>query len=91
LSMTARSVDRPLIMALGASAAGTASAAASRWQVQAIANNGWQLTLTRLRSSYRQTPPTQGWQVFAAAPQSDADGGAKTPEIVAEPRQLATN
>ncbi|MDB2668470.1 hypothetical protein N9Y74_01140 [Alphaproteobacteria bacterium] len=64
LSMTARSVERPLIMALGACAAGTASAAASRWVVQARPNNGWQLTLARLRASYTQNPPSQGWQVF---------------------------
>jgi hypothetical protein len=67
LSMTARSVERPLIMALGACAAGTASAAASRWLVQALPHNGWQLKLVRLRASYTQTPPSQGWQVFPEA------------------------
>ena len=67
LSMAARSVERPLIMALGAAASGTASAATSQWQVKAIANNGWHLRLTRLRASYTQNPPHQGWQVFPQA------------------------
>ena len=67
LSMAARSVERPLIMALGAAASGTASAATSQWQVKAIANNGWHLRLTRLRASYTQNPPHQGWQVFPHA------------------------
>ena len=67
LSMAARSVERPLIMALGAAAAGTASAATSQWRVKAIAHNGWYLKLTRLRISHTQNPPHQGWQVFPQA------------------------
>jgi len=89
LSMAARSVERPLILALGAAASGAASAATSQWRVKAIANNGWQLTLTRLRASYTQNPPSQGWQVFPQAePLSVTSSPAIKPVSVPPPLRV---
>lgn len=64
LSLAARAATRPLIIALGAAAAGSATAATTRWQISAAPRQGWQVTLAKSRLAYQAMPPPQGWLVY---------------------------
>ena len=64
LTLAARAATRPLLLALGAEAAGTSSSATTRWQVTSRPQQGWQLVLTKSRLSYQFVPPPQGWTVY---------------------------
>ncbi len=64
LSLAARAATRPLIIALGAAAAGAATAATTRWQVSAAPRQGWQVSLAKSRLAYQAMPPPQGWGVY---------------------------
>lgn len=64
LTLAARAAERPLIIALGAQAAGVTSAASTRWQVKSLPQQGWQLCLSKLRLPHTALPPQQGWQVY---------------------------
>lgn len=68
LTLAARAAGRPLIMVLGAAAAGQASAAQTRWQVRAVAGQGWRVRLDKLRGRFDKMPPRGGWQVFPQRP-----------------------
>jgi hypothetical protein len=65
LTLAARAAERPLIMTLGASAAGMATAATTRWQVESRPQAGWHIHLAKSRLSYTLAPPVQGWTVYA--------------------------
>ena len=64
LTLAARAAARPLLLTLGAAAAGTASAATTRWQLVSAPRQGWQVTLTKSRLVYEAMPPPQGWTVY---------------------------
>ena len=64
LTLAARAAQRPLLIALGASAACAASAATTRWQLAAAPRQAWQVMLTKSRLSYEAMPPPQGWTVY---------------------------
>lgn len=64
LSLAARAAERPLVMALGAQAGSSASAATTRWQVEALPQQGWQVRLTKLRMSHNAPPPNAGWTLY---------------------------
>lgn len=64
LTLAARAAERPLIIALGAQAAGVTSAASTRWQVKSLPQQGWQLCLSKLRLPHTALPPPCGWQVY---------------------------
>lgn len=61
LSLAARAAKRPLLLALGATGA---SAATTRWRIAGLPNNGWQVTLEKLRLAYDTPPPTAGWAIY---------------------------
>lgn len=64
LTLAARAAGRPLLMVLGAPAAGMASAATTRWQVESLPQQGWRITLVKSRLAYEVVPPVQGWRVY---------------------------
>ena len=64
LTLAARAATRPLLIALGAAAAGMSTAATTRWQVAAAPKQGRQVTLAKSRLSYDAMPPPQGWVVY---------------------------
>ena len=64
LTLAARAATRPLLLTLGAGAAGMASAATTRWQLAAAPRQGWQVILTKSRLAYEAAPPPQGWTVY---------------------------
>jgi len=66
LSLAARAAERPLLLALGKTAA---SAATTRWRVAALPQNGWQVTLEKLRLTYDTPPPSVGWSLYPATTQ----------------------
>jgi protein ImuA len=63
LSLAARAVERPLLLALGTTGA---SAATTRWRIAALPRNGWHVTLEKLRLTYDTPPPAAGWEVYPA-------------------------
>ncbi|MCH1542697.1 MAG: hypothetical protein L7U45_06570 [Alphaproteobacteria bacterium] len=66
LSLAARAAERPILLALGKTAA---SAATTRWRIAAIPNQGWQVTLEKLRLAYDTPPPSAGWVLYPATMQ----------------------
>lgn len=64
LTLAARAAMRPLLLVLGAQAAGTASAATTRWHVSGLPQQGWQVVLSKSRLSYQAMPPSAGWPVY---------------------------
>lgn len=64
LTLAARAARRPLLITLGAGAAGMASAATTRWQLATAPRQGWQVTLTKSRLAYETVPPPQGWTIY---------------------------
>jgi hypothetical protein len=66
LSLAARNAERPLVLALGKTAA---SAATTRWRIAALPHNGWQVTLEKLRLTYDTPPPAAGWALYPATTQ----------------------
>jgi protein ImuA len=67
LTLAARAAERPIIIALGAQAAGAASAATTRWQIESLPQQGWHIHLAKLRLSHNAMPPAQGWRVYPQA------------------------
>ena len=64
LTLAARAATRPLLLTLGAAAAGTSTAATTRWQVAAAPKQSWQVTLAKSRLAYEVVPPPQGWVIY---------------------------
>lgn len=87
LSLAARAAERPLVMALGAQAGGSASAATTRWQVEALPQQGWHVRLAKLRMSYTATPPPEGWRLY---PQSLSQNSAQN-ILQSQPRDQAAS
>ncbi|MGC6535345.1 MAG: hypothetical protein ACON4V_07360 [Parvibaculales bacterium] len=83
LSLAARAALRPLVLTLGAAAAGTATAATTRWQVSSLPQQAWQVQLVKSRLAYQAMPPAQGWTVYprytALPMQPIADDETATP------------
>jgi hypothetical protein len=67
LSLAARTAERPILLALGKTAA---SAATTRWRLAALPHNGWQVTLEKLRLSHDTPPPLDGWALYPSTPQN---------------------
>ena len=84
LTLAARAATRPLLLTLGATAAGTASAATTRWQIAAAPRQGWQVTLTKSRLAYEAMPPPQGWTIY---PQHNPLPMQDVPDNVADDTQ----
>lgn len=64
LTLAARAAGRPLIIALAATATGSASSATTRWQVASRRGQSWQILLTKSRLAYETMPPPEGWVVY---------------------------
>lgn len=75
LTLAAREAGRPLLVILGAAAAGAASAATTRWQIEALPQQGWHIRLRKLRMPHAVPPPPQGWTASATGQAAPISSG----------------